>query len=464
MLTTKIPSGIEQVDQVWQGLYRGSTYLLYGRARYGRNLLALHLTRTGVEHGEPCLYVCARRPRDLAIQADGLRFDLDAAVASGRLRLLRIPMSITMGAPEAEIEEALRSLARFVAEAQPSRLVIEDFTPFVRTSDLSRLSRTLTAFFEAVGAGVTTTIVGLGEPGNEHSRAIVLMLRNLATGVLHLDADPEDASPRARVLTLLPPVGSLLERTRVRIDLGELVGSVFAGEDPGGPLPGSPRDAPAWEESFAQEGAGDGGVLPVEAEPGQARTEPPIHFFDIEEPWDLPAAAGEPPGWPLPAQDPLRHGHYVAAEGSQQPAEEPSGGPVDKAATQPVELSRADFEWAFDRARAEWSAEGKGFLALALRLDILHERAHAVPPLLALVRRVATEDAFMTSDPDGHRVAIILPGGTTEQARELLAALRQELFASGGEGALSAIATLVLPNGEPFPLGARFLAYVFEGE
>jgi hypothetical protein len=95
---------------------------------------------------------------------------------------------------------------------------------------------------------------------------------------------------------------------------------------------------------------------------------------------------------------------------------------------------------------------------------IHHERAQDVPPLLALVRRVATEDAFMTSDPNGHRVALILPGGTTDQARELLADLRQELFANGGDGALSAIATLVLPNGEPFPLGSTFLNYVFEGE
>ena len=84
-------SGIDVIDNAWGGLYRGGSYLIYGRAASGRGLLTLMFTRTGAALQEPTLFISADRQKDLMIQAASLGFNLREAYENGIVRLMRVP-------------------------------------------------------------------------------------------------------------------------------------------------------------------------------------------------------------------------------------------------------------------------------------------------------------------------------------------------------------------------------------
>jgi archaellum biogenesis ATPase FlaH len=516
MFNSKIPSGIEPVDRLWNGLFRGTAYLLYGQARYGRNLLALHTARTGVERGESCIYVSPRRPRDLAVQAESLGFDIEAAVRSGKLRLLRVPSGLASGADEV-VEAALGSLADFVASASPDRSIIEDFTPFIRTTDPQRLNESISRFIDHACSDGTTILFGLDEPGNGHSRATLDHLRHLTAGAVHIDFDDQASEASTRILTLLPLVGSMHPREVVNIDLASLSAPArtegdYASVAGGEAIGRSGSDGSDWisEPPAGPEQPVDSGQQnpvpkaayrvedPVadEADPQEDFAGDGIHFLDIDDSWYASA-----PSEVTPLDDPFAHvtrrgsflsaGEYTRFEvdsRSTAPNSAESAGPVQcwdeeqslagvasaseaapetKMTEAAVELSREDFAWAFDRALSEWSMTGRPFLGLAIRLDSLHPVARTLPALLPLVRGLIGREDMITATEDGRRVALLLPGRTPEDARTLLVGLREELLASapgGNKDVLGAVAALVLPNGEPFQAGASFVDHALDGK
>ena len=71
-IASRLHSGIPLLDRLWGGLYRGGSYLFYGRSGSGRDFAALRFAQAGVELGEPCLIVSPARPKDLTIQAAAL--------------------------------------------------------------------------------------------------------------------------------------------------------------------------------------------------------------------------------------------------------------------------------------------------------------------------------------------------------------------------------------------------------
>jgi circadian clock protein KaiC len=58
----KILSGVDVIDEAWGGLYRGGSYLVYGRAATGRGLLTMMFVQTGSMLEERCLFISPDRP------------------------------------------------------------------------------------------------------------------------------------------------------------------------------------------------------------------------------------------------------------------------------------------------------------------------------------------------------------------------------------------------------------------
>lgn len=345
MLTATIQSGIDVIDQRWDGLARGAAYLLYGRARSGRDLVAMQIAAAAAAFEERCVFVSPRHPRELARQAAPTGFDLEAACAEGTVRLLRTPTSLGEG--DEAIEQALDELLALVQRTGPDRLVIEDFTPFVLFREADCMQRALRSFFEAIADTETTAVIGLGEPASPSSQEIVDALRRFTAGAVHLAFDDADAT--ARRLTLLPPPGALDAPSEHAWDLARLKPSGLAAaaalfDEP------EPEDAPAMEpvaepiaepvpvpsqvESArpADTHSGDGAILPAA-----------IHFFDLDTPrLDAPAPDADPFAGLSTAL--LEKGHLV--EGA--PAE-PVAEPAVEQVTEPVaaqDATRDPFELA----------------------------------------------------------------------------------------------------------------------
>jgi len=387
MLTAKVPSGIDALDDVWEGLFRGSGYLLYGRAQTGRDLLTLQMARVAVEAYEPVVLVSPRTPRDLARQADTIGFDLEAACRRGRLRLLRVPPPLVQGDDDEAIDAALRDLARIAGEQRSARLIIEDFTPFVRFRQFARLRESIVRFLEAVAKSDTTTILGLGEPASAQSAEIVAFLRGQLAGSIHLAADTQSPAPTARRLTLQPRLGSLQVDQQVAWDLIRLREPLSSKPEKGGinnsqddgtasrapeyPVngdgrPGADADQSIIELSIPTAPVTENREIEPVPESGTGRTEvrsdAPIRFFAPTDPYG-PAPEVEDPFAAVGIRGSfLERGHYLEGRFDEPAAETESA-----SNTGPLSGESHHTE---ESPRAKELSSANGPLAVPLRREI----------------------------------------------------------------------------------------------
>lgn len=220
----KILSGIDVLDQAWGGVYRGGSYLVYGRAASGRGVLTLLFTQTGVLLGDRCLFISPERPKDLMIQAASMDFDLRQAYESGLVRLIRIPpMLDTQHAGDEAIARAMQDLVSIVRQHRPSRLVLNDFVPFVQFKSFDRFRTAFVQMLEQIDLLDTTMMLVMAEPANEQSRQVIEFMRSQMTGSIHVELIEEDPNSTQRRLTLVPNIGHLRRRVVEYWDLTSVV-------------------------------------------------------------------------------------------------------------------------------------------------------------------------------------------------------------------------------------------------
>lgn len=493
MPSDSVSSGLRPLDDAWGGLRTGAAYLLYGRAGAGRLPVALALA-AGAEG--TCVLVTARAPQDLAAAGRLLGLDVEAAVGRGRLRLLRPPASVAETTDDEALTGALADLARLVASTHPARLVVEDFTPFVRFRRFAALRDAVIAFLETLAQAEITTVLALGEPANDHSREIVAFLRGRTEGAIHVAraGTGEDVQ-----LTLLPPPDSdtaAVVRTWTPQPEEPVEGATLPslGDGTEGPPPIRlvvPEREPPPE-------------TPPSASPG-----PVITFFDLDDPLgttrdvrfepssDFPALAGGrfvsgeaeaeepeaeepeaeergpappspspvvserppqepsvPPPLPSSAEDDLPEGITPLTPPAPpaigpRPAPEPASAPANP---------RRDFTAAFDAAKSRADAP---FVAVALRAPAPHPDAFAA--VHEALRRAVGPDTPLLADAGRGRLAFLVRGGSAETARTVLRSLVGGLRGNeDAERLLRTAEVLVAPDGRSFASGEAFLARTFD--
>jgi len=521
-------SGIDALDQAWAGLARGAAYLLYGRARTGRDLLTLHVARTGVACDEATVLVSARSARELAEQAEPLGFDVEAACAGGALRLLRLPESLLSRPSDDAIEAALEELLGLVREGAPDRLLFEDFTPFVRFREFPRFRQAVLDFLGALAETRTVTVLGLGEPANPQSREVVAFLRGQTAGAVRLTLDPEATGPGTRRLHLLPPPGAGEPERSVVWSLARLQRSglaaahaLFADADAAARLyAGDSAAAPEAEPAFhvltpAASSAERGPQEPDDARPGETGgagqpggpgeerqhedagvREAPIRFFDPHDPLGPEPEVEDPFAGFFGVRDLFARAHYVEGYvplsseppdprgpgGQPPPAQDPfthvarpvTDTPWDRHPEEPHDPF-ADDHPADDRPAPGRSAFASAFAAAAdralegepfLLLALRPEPGQAVPfkVVASGLARAAGPADALLAEPERQRLALLMPGRTPEAAQGAFRHLKTALREAGVEGALRSVSALVLPNGEPFRSAEEFFALALDGE
>ncbi len=219
-----LPTGVDVVDRVWGGLYRGGSYLLYGRGASGRDLLTLRFTQTGAELGESCLFISTARPKDLMIQAASIGFDLREAYEQEKVKLLRVPPTLAhQGGEDVGVLRAMRDLVALIREHRPQRLVVNDFMPFVMFRSYDRLRASIVDLLEQTDVLDMTMILMMSEPGNEQSRRVVDFVASQMTGAVHLEMVSEDQESTLRRLTFQPNIGHVRGRRTEPWDLADML-------------------------------------------------------------------------------------------------------------------------------------------------------------------------------------------------------------------------------------------------
>ena len=458
------PSGLPTVDAQWGGLAAGGAYLLVGRAAAGRSALALQSAGATVSGGGRALLISPRAPEALVEAGASVGFDLRAAHATGRFRVLRIPSAADLAARGSDgLDTAYADLTAVVLTDRPDRVVVEDLTPLVQFDTFERFRAALSGFVEALRGAGTTLVLGLGEPANDASEHLLAVVRPLVDGTATIEMDGASR----------------------RLVLARRDGAPAAAA-PALPPAAPPAPAPAPVEAHGQSSDG----ASVETGPPTPSTEPRPSSDGLPRTQIVPPPEADPSLFePAPdpfGQDPaasmFEQGYLVDSGANgvvgviQPPAQAPptpapaSPAPPVPAAPAFASLASApadpadEVRHALDAAFAA-RAQGTPFLAVAARMDpAVPESAHFFAVADGLRRALRPEDRLLVDLPR-RRAVVVLPGVGAEGATALFARLQGHLRATLGEeaeGVLRAIAAVSVPDGQPFTSTQDLLAYAYE--
>jgi len=509
METFKIPTGIPPIDEVWGGFFRGGTYLLYGKAILRRTLLALQFTRTGIERNEPALFISPMRPKDLMIEAASIGFNLKQAYDEKKVRLFRIPPALNLNQnADGKLANALNDVIKIIKKYEPDRLIIDDFTPFARFKAFEHFKASFTQLLEQLSLLDTTTLLGLREPASERAQQVIDFIAEQVTGTIHLEEDEEHPGSTWRKLTLIPNIGHLQSPITVRWDLSEIIEEVplyagkhiSAGETPPPVRTITGKPKPSTTETSSSEES----LLSEQPHAALSTAKPPTvsprSFSAPEVPKSPPPSSQETPLYtPVENQSsthpcsspassapatvhiqpiPLGKREEAAFTASKKPStekpptsatlrpESPTFSYIEEEIESPppdenaLHVFKQHLEEAF-RQRGNYP-----FMLVALRANHAYE-GFDFPLLVKVVESILRKQDEVYIDWEKQRIIIFMPYSTPTDVRQffhqLSLTLRKE-SPEQGDLFVRSVASLVAPNGEPFPNAAEFLEFVLQAK
>jgi len=447
----KLLSGIDIVDEGWGGLYRGGSYLVYGRAISGRGLLNLTFTQTGTLLGESCLFISPERPKDLMIHAASIGFDLRRAHETGRVKLMRIPPLFSLqNVGDDGVARALHDLVTIIRQHRPSRVVINDFTPFVLFKSYDRLRTEFVQMLDEIGSIDTTMMIAMAEPASSRSNEVVEFMKAQMTGSIHVELEKNDDTNTRRRVTLIPHIGHFRRLIKENWDLETLAN---AGEK----ISAAVRIQPKTPAS-----------MPPVIQPISKLPEPPPSI--------------QAPSVTVPPTT-LSGIESIASDTPEPVAKRPSGvktnvivsppHPDDAVAMTPspsehIFTDRRSFSVHLQRQFIERDENETPFLLLALRMDnrnVSAARAFYFEFIMDLVGESLRPQDALLAGTDHERLVVLLGESRPEEAQNFFARLKNRLREDAPEQAdhlLHAVSAIVVPDGRPFQSADEFLAYALD--
>ncbi len=445
----KLLSGIDVIDDGWGGLYRGGSYLVYGRAISGRGLLSLMFTQTGTLLGEQCLLISPERPRDLMIHAASIGFDLRKAHETGRVKLMRIPPVFSLqNAGDDGVSRALHDLVTIIRQHQPGRVVISDFTPFVLFKSFDRLRTEFIQMLDEIEPLNTTVMIGMSEPASRRSDEVIEFIKTQMTGSIHLELEQDDDTNTRRRITLIPNIGHFKRLVQESWDLESLVDSGEKISAAVRMLPETPR-TPAPSQIKP--------AFPSSAPPASEPASPPAEPTVASSTPPAPIATETRPAPTRPRSTVVTTNVIVPPPVAPKPSEAKN-----------IFTSRSAFA---EHLRVQFTARDEQdtpFLLLALRMDPSTKRG-ARPFdfefILDLVGESLRPQDALLAGTDHERLVVSLGDSRPEEAQNFFARLKNRLREDAPEQSdhlLHAVSAIVVPDGRPFQNAEEFLAYALD--
>ncbi len=456
-------SGIDVVDGAWGGLYRGGSYLVYGRAASGRGLLTLTFAHTGAQLGEPVLFVSPDRHKDLMIQAASIGFNLRESYENGIVRLMRVPPLMNLqNMGDDGVAGALWDLVNLIRQHRPTRLIMNDFMPFVAFRSFDRFRNEFIQFLEQIDSLETTMMLVMPEPANQQSKRVIEFMASQMTGSMHIELADDNPTTTKRRITLIPHIGHIKRQVVDYWDLEDLIQAANQSHQAKqAPAPAQPRseDAlPAWsDESSADLSHAPDSWTP---DPSAPTTLPGSTPTTVPSPFAPPPSSFAPPSQSAPVSQ--------APPQVQPPMQQAPPPAVPDAETEHSYADRSAFTQRLQGYFAARSTGADPFLLLALRMDRPEKKA-ARPFdfdfLMDLVREELRRGDDMLVDAESERLIILLGNSRSEQAQRFFARLKDRLRKESpvqADHLLHAVSAIVVPDGTPFDTAEEFLNYALD--
>jgi KaiC/GvpD/RAD55 family RecA-like ATPase len=184
-----IRSGIVPIDELYQGLRAGSTYVLTGGAGAGKTVCSLQFVHQGLGTGETVLMVTHASRDDLFSCADRLNVSLRAALREERAVVLRYRPDFTRRVARAgTTERVLDEIRKLVQRYRPRRIVLDTFGPLLDDASPSPIAASALAELLA-WCQATALLTYSDDLAANYDRRIEPVVQS-ATGVFRLLRDP----------------------------------------------------------------------------------------------------------------------------------------------------------------------------------------------------------------------------------------------------------------------------------
>ncbi len=483
----RLLTGIDPLDQSWGGFYRGGSYLVYGRATSGRDLIPLRFLQVGASMGESGLVISPSRPKDLMIQSASIGFNLRQAYEQGTVRLMRIPPVLTSpGDDDSGLFKALRDLVALIRQHRPQRLIINDFMPFVAFRSYDHLRTAFVEMLEQTDVLDMTMVLVMPQPANAQSGKVIDFMRSQMTGTVHVEMDADHPESTERRLVLLPNIGHLQRQTVEPWDLQDIVETApprtWAGSHRLTPSPPPPTPLPTVTPTPLGDTA---------AAPAPSLAAPPVQGFA---PVPLganrrmqagassgsePARLGRPEARPAApvAETPIPLGARATPRPSSAPLDL-SGNYISssergaRAVSAPAAPAAPSSREAFaEKLRPYFQQRGSGgspFLLVGMRINPdARQGPFDFETISDIVGEALRPNDHLFIDAAGERLVVVLDGTAPEQQQTFFAGLKarlREQVPHQAESLLQAVSAFVVPNGHPFDTASDFLTYVLEAD
>ncbi|MFL5614452.1 MAG: RAD55 family ATPase [Gemmatimonadaceae bacterium] len=184
-----IRSGIVPIDELYQGLRPGSTYLLTGGAGAGKTVCSLQFLQQGLATGETVLMVTHATRDDLIACAERLNVPLRTALREERAVLLRYrPDFIRRIVRAGTTDRVLDEIRKLVQRYRPRRLVIDPFGLLLDDGTPSPIAAS--ALAELIAWSQATALLTYADDlAANYDRRVEPIVQS-ATGVFRLLRDP----------------------------------------------------------------------------------------------------------------------------------------------------------------------------------------------------------------------------------------------------------------------------------
>lgn len=190
----KVPSGIEILDQIWGGLYKGRTYLVIGPQGSGKTVLGFQFLAAGLKKGEGSAFATDRRVEDLLLQIESFGFNIKEHLDEGRLHFLRFPSSLS----PSKTNQAINDVLFYLESERVERLVLDSPLSLV-LPDLEKFRALIEEVLYRLEELRVSTLMTIREPANLGATKVVEMLEELATGVIRFSYNLKESTLLKRI-------------------------------------------------------------------------------------------------------------------------------------------------------------------------------------------------------------------------------------------------------------------------
>lgn len=204
MYYEKILTGFNLIDNLWQGFYRGRTYLITGPINSGKTTFCLQFAYKGLTKQERVIFFTDERPEDVILRAEALQFNIYPYLESGNFLIFNLDSQKGTFAQSDLFQRITDELIQIIKQEKPTRLIIDPISFLIQLAAPDTMKQNISQLINSLEASKATVVATIGEPANNQAVQILDFLNTIVTASIRLNQNLPD---KTRTVSLQSRIG-----------------------------------------------------------------------------------------------------------------------------------------------------------------------------------------------------------------------------------------------------------------